>query len=190
VLACGVDAIYPPQNKELARDILKSGLIISEKMPCTPFEKYHFPQRNRVISGLSRAICVIEGKRQSGALVTARFALDQNKDIYALPGDVGRPEADGPNFLISNGAKILLKPDDIALDICEEFAPTKPEKKATLTETEKFIVSIIEKYPTAVHMDQLIIETGYTIGLMSETLLLLEVKNVIKVTDKGKYAMN
>jgi DNA processing protein len=189
VLACGLDNVYPPQNKDLARQIIEHGVVISENMPFSQLEKFHFPQRNRIISGICKAICVIEGKHQSGALVTARFALDQNRDIYALPGDVGKPESEGPNALIAKGAKIIMTPGDIVADYKVGYKAVKTEKIFIMTEEESMIYNIMADHPPEIHMDQLINHTGFTIGKMSELLLRLELKNAIRTTENGKYAL-
>ena len=189
VLAGGLNSIYPPQNKDLANKIVENGLIISENMPCLPFEKYHFPQRNRIIAGISKAVCVIEGKRQSGALGTGRYALEQGREVYALPGDIFKPEAEGPNSLILQGAKIILTPQDIVTDFRTEYHVNKPEKVIDLTDEEKIIFNIIKDNSPEIHMDQLIQGTGYSIGKMSGVLLLLEMKNAIRTTESGKYSI-
>jgi DNA processing protein len=189
VLAGGIDNIYPPQNRDLAIKIKEKGLIISESMPCIPFEKYHFPQRNRIIAGLSKAICIIEGNVQSGAMITAKFALEQNKDIYALPGDILKPEALGPNTLIQRGAKIILTPFDIVTDFKVEYEPKVVVKKLDLSEDEQRIYDVIKANAPDIHIDNLVIETGMSIGELSGMLFMLELKNAIRTTDSNKYAV-
>ena len=190
VLACGLDIVYPPQNKELAHRIMEKGLVISENTPCVPFEKFHFPQRNRIISGLSKAVCIIEGSVQSGAMITAKFALEQNKEVYALPGDILRPEAQGPNSLISKGAKIILTPDDIAMDLSIDYQGKEVIKKIELNEDEEKIYNIIKEYASEIHIDQIIVETSMSIGEISGILFMLELKNAVRTTENGKYAIN
>jgi len=190
VLAGGLDNIYPPQNLELANKIKATGLIISENMPCLPFEKYHFPQRNRIVAGLSKAICVIEGNVQSGALITAKYGLDNNKEIYALPGDVLKPEALGPNTLISRGAKIILTPEDIAQDLSVKYEAKSIVKKIDLTDDEKKIYDVIKDNPPDVHIDMLVMLTGMGIGELSGVLFMLELKNAVRVGESNKYSVN
>ncbi|MCL2063679.1 MAG: DNA-processing protein DprA [Candidatus Cloacimonetes bacterium] len=188
VLACGLDTIYPPQNRELYHRIKEKGLIISEILPCLPFEKFHFPQRNRIVAGLSKGVCVIEGSLQSGAMITAKFALEQGKEVYALPGDIIRPEAQGPNSLISKGAKIILTPDDIVMDYNVEYSVNKPVKKIELTEEESKIFEIIRNYSPDIHIDQLVVETGLPIGEISALLFVMEMKDAIRQTENCRYA--
>ena len=186
VMAGGLDSIYPPQNRELANKIIQKGLVLSENFPFTHIEKYHFPQRNRIVSGLSKAVCIIEGNLKSGALITAKYALEQNKEVYALPGDITKPEALGPNFLIQKGAKIMLSPKDIVNDFNVDYIPVVQTQKIELTETEAKIYDLI-KESTEIHIDLLAIQTGMSISELSSILFMLEMKDAVKTTDSGKY---
>jgi len=184
VLACGLDTIYPPQNRELARRVKQNGLIISESMPYKKFEKYHFPQRNRIIAGLCQAVCVIEGNLTSGALITAKFGLNCGKEVYALPGDIIRPESAGPNFLISKGAKAILSPGDVVADFCVDY--TQKIVKIDLNDEEQTLYDII-KASNEVHIDTLAMQTGQSISELSGILFMLELKNAVRLGDSGKY---
>ncbi len=113
VLGNGLDQIYPRENRELAKKIADSGLLLSEYLPGIAPEKHHFPQRNRIISGLSEGVLVIEAPEQSGAMITAQLALEQNRDVFAVPGNINSPCSQGCNTLISEGAKLVSKPEDI-----------------------------------------------------------------------------
>ena len=190
VLAGGLDSIYPPQNKELAYKIKETGLLVSENMPCVPFEKYHFPQRNRIISGLSKAVCMIEGNVQSGAMITAKFALDQNKDIFALPGDILKAEAQGPNTLISKGARMILTPEDIVKEYNVEYEKKIVIKKIDMTEQEQKIYDTIKNNSPDIHIDSLVVETGMSIGELSGILFMLELKNAVRATGNNRYAID
>jgi DNA processing protein len=116
VLANGLDMIYPSQNMALAEKILKNGAIISEQPVGTKPEKQNFPARNRIISGLSRGTLIIEGSNKSGTLHTANFAIEQNREVYAVPGRVDNPLAYLPNDLIKRGAKAVTCAEDILED--------------------------------------------------------------------------
>ncbi len=114
VLGCGVDVIYPADNRGLARRLLEhSGGLISEYPPGTPPAPFRFPARNRIIAGLSGAVVVVEAAVTGGALITARMALDQGKDVLAVPGDISRPTSEGCNLLIRDGAHPVLSSDDL-----------------------------------------------------------------------------
>lgn len=116
IIGSGIDVCYPPQHKTLADEIVKNGCIITEYAPGTPPDRYNFPKRNRIISALSSATLVIEGRERSGALITARCALEQGKAVYALPGNVGNINSVASNLLIKNGARLFTSADDIIRD--------------------------------------------------------------------------
>ena len=116
VLGCGIDVCYPKQHLRLAREIVKNGCVITEFCPGTRPLRHHFPIRNRIISALSPAVLVIEGKEKSGALITARSAFSQGRVVYALPGNVGNVNSELTNLLIKNGAKLCTCADDIVYD--------------------------------------------------------------------------
>ncbi len=113
ILGCGVDQVYPPENRGLASKIQKQGALISDYPPDTRPEAMHFPARNRIIAGLSHVIVVIEAGERSGALITASFGADQGKDVFAVPGNIHAPQSRGTNRLIQIGAKPLLQSSDI-----------------------------------------------------------------------------
>ena len=118
VLGNGLDEIYPKENINLAKQIIKSGgCIISEYPIGTKPEKLHFPQRNRIISGLSKGVLVIEAREKSGSLITADFALEQGKEVFAVPGDMGKLTSVGTNNLIKQGAKLVTKYEEILYEI-------------------------------------------------------------------------
>lgn len=113
VIGSGFHKIYPQVNQSLAEEIMKNGLLISEYPPNMPPQKHHFPARNRIISGLSKSILVIEGKKRSGTFITVQQGLDQGKDIFAVPGSLFSPESEGPNALIRLGARVVQSAQDI-----------------------------------------------------------------------------
>ena len=116
VIGSGIDVCYPSGHLTLAREIVKSGCVMTEFPPGTPPNRFNFPRRNRIISGLSAATLVIEGKEKSGALITARYAKAQGRAVYAIPGNVGSPNSEVSNLLIKNGAKLCTSADDIVHD--------------------------------------------------------------------------
>ncbi len=113
VLGCGIDVVYPKEHRELYEKISKSGAVITEFMPSTRPEKYNFPVRNRIISGLCQGTLVVEGDSRSGSLITAKTAIAQGREVFALPGNVGESNSEGPNELIRDGANVALCSDDI-----------------------------------------------------------------------------
>lgn len=136
VLAGGLNICYPPQNNFLMADILTSGAVISENPPGTPHDGYRFPIRNRIISGLSRGVLIVEAPRRSGALITARLALDQGREVFAIPGPIHAAQSVGCNQLIRDGeAALVMNPGDIARELgpilcsvpAEPAVPPTPE---------------------------------------------------------------
>lgn len=116
VIGSGIDVCYPSQHKRLAQEIVKSGCVFTEYAPGTRPQKYNFPKRNRIISALSSAVIVMEGRERSGAVITARYAKEQGRAVYAFPGNVGNSGSEASNLLIKNGAKLLTSADDILRD--------------------------------------------------------------------------
>ena len=124
VIGSGIDVCYPAQHLRLAREIVKDGCVITEFAPGTKPVRYNFPKRNRIISGLSCATIVFEGEEKSGALITARYAIEQGRKIFALPGNVGSSKSELPNLLIKNGANICTKAEDIISNIDKRYFGT------------------------------------------------------------------
>ncbi|MDD6095230.1 MAG: DNA-processing protein DprA [Clostridia bacterium] len=116
VLGCGIDVVYPKEHEPLLKKVLENGSVITEYAPGVSPVGSHFPVRNRIISGLSQAVCVVEGNMSSGSLITARHALYQGRSLYAVPGAVGEAGAEGTNYLLKQGAKIVTKAEDIIED--------------------------------------------------------------------------
>ncbi len=121
VIGSGINICYPEGHKTLAKEIVKNGCVITEFAPGVPPTRYTFPKRNRIISGLSAATLVIEGKERSGSLITARHAREQGRTVYALPGNVGVKNSEATNLLIKNGAKLFTSSDDIIKDFSDSY---------------------------------------------------------------------
>jgi len=117
VLGSGLNRIYPPENKKLYEDISKNGAVISEFASDTPPMPYNFPRRNRIISGMAIGVVVVEAAVRSGSLITANFALEQGRDVFAMPGNINSSRSNGTNALIKDGAKLV---EDVS-DILDEF---------------------------------------------------------------------
>lgn len=176
VLGCGVDIVYPPEHERIYREILQEGGILSEYPPGTLPYRFHFPRRNRIISGLSQGVLVIEARKQSGSLITADLALEQGRDVFALPGRAGDALSMGTNRLIKQGAELVDQPEDILGYYQVGFAKKREKKDLSLETTEKIVyakLSFEEK-----HLDRLAQETGMGTGKLMEVLLGLEEKGL------------
>ncbi len=121
VIGSGIDVCYPKQHQKLAREIVKNGCVMTEYAPGTPPAKHNFPKRNRIISGLSAATLVIEGREKSGAYITANYAKEQDRALYALPGNIGSSTSELSNLLIKNGARLCSAADDIVRDFQDKY---------------------------------------------------------------------
>lgn len=191
VLGCGVDICYPREHMGLYRDIEREGGILSEQPPGEAPLPAYFPQRNRIISGLSDVILVMEAKERSGSLITADFGLEQGKDIYALPGPVTSPLSRGCHRLISQGAGILLTPDELLKELnvktvrfCKKGEKRKKNQKVLET-TENMVYSCLDLFPKSV--SELLADTGYAPNELMQILTSLEIKGLIKEISKNYY---
>lgn len=189
VLGNGVDICYPREHIGLYGDILEmGGGILSEFRPGTKPLPYHFPRRNRIISGLSDLVLVMEAREKSGSLITADLALEQGKDVYALPGSVDSMLSLGCNQLIRQGAGILISPEMLLeeLGISNQILQEKKkEAKKALESLENLVYSSVVLYPT--NLGQIIEETGLEPQEVLEILVSLEIKGYIKEISKNYY---
>ena len=180
VMGTGVDKIYPPEHKALAEQIIERGALISDYVPGTPPDASNFPPRNRIISGLSLAVVVVEAGETSGALITAEFAAVQGREIFAVPGGIFAPQSKGTNKLIQNGALPLLSVNDLmqALDI-NRIGEHKTARKVLPTdETEARLLSVLSAEP--MHVDEIRSQAELPIEKVSATLALMELKGMVR----------
>jgi DNA processing protein len=187
VLGSGVDRIYPPKNRLLAEKIVENGAIISDYAPGTPPEATNFPPRNRIISGLSLATVVVEAGLKSGALITADFALEQGREVFAVPGSVLAPKSRGPNKLIQNGAHPLLDPQEI-LDVLDLTRVTEQlEARVVLpaNATEAQLFEVLGHEP--LHVDEVLAQTNLSIEQVTATLALMELKGMVRQVGGMRY---
>lgn len=178
VLGGGFDNITPVFNRPLARKIEESGLIVSEYPPEFIPTKYSFPERNRLISGLSKGILVIEAGEKSGSLITANFALEQNREIYALPGNINSTKSVGTNNLIKNGLAMLVsKPEDILSSLGMPTAARQKKLALSLDNYEKKIYNSLLSGER--HFDELVAISGMGVQELTPLLMSLELRGVI-----------
>jgi DNA processing protein len=183
VLGSGIDVIYPSENRNLFYRIIEHGAVLSEFPIGSPPEGGHFPKRNRIISGLSMGVVIVQASSESGSLITAGYALEQGREVFAVPGNVGAEGSRGTNQLIKEGAKLVESSEDILEEILpqwrrEEGAAQKAETPVLdLTEEEKILYQLLGETP--LHIDAIIRESRLDPGKVSSFLLNLELKGLI-----------
>ena len=198
VMGSGLDVIYPPENKKLYAEIVQSGAVISEYALGTPPLASNFPARNRIISGMSYGVVVVEAGEKSGSLITARLALEQGREVFAVPGSIDSTGARGTNKLIKQGAKLIENIDDILEDILPQIekAPPpaiasvksaiaiEPPITAKLNAIEQIIIDFIST--NNLHVDEIIAATELAPAEVLSSLMSLELKGIIK-QHPGKF---
>lgn len=187
VLGSGVDRIYPPEHRGLAEKMMESGAIVSDYAPGTPPDASNFPPRNRIISGLSLAVVVIEAGETSGALITAEFAAEQGREVFAVPGSILAPQSKGTNKLIQNGALPLLSVNDLmqALNLTRMGEHKAARKIIPSDETEARLLTVLGAEP--LHVDEIRKQTELPIEKVSATLALMELKGMVRQVGGMNY---
>lgn len=210
VLGCGVDRCYPAHNRKLMEKIIAQGMVLSEFPPGTPPYSSNFPVRNRIITGLSLGTIVVEAPKTSGALISAGMAAEQNREVFAVPGDITRNLSKGSNALLQDGAKPVLEAEDILCEFRELYGElmeknlpkglnradeaSLEKNKATimakhilLSESEKKVMKILSDKPT--HIDRLA-EQGIPPAELSAALTTLELKGMVKALPGKQYQLS
>ncbi len=181
VWGTGPDQIYPPEHRELAAAISTNGALITEYLPGTPPRKHHFPERNRVLAGLSQAVVVVEAAARSGALITARIAVDEGREVLAVPGSILSEVSVGPNTLLRLGARPLLTPGDV-LDAVGHSPVTTKDTTGPAHPLLEFLPA--GKRATT---DELVTRSGLTVSEVHTALLDLELGGVVERLRDGSY---
>lgn len=186
VLGSGVDVIYPPEHRKLALDIIENGAVVSDYPPGTKPDGINFPPRNRIISGLSRGTVVVEAGERSGALITAKFALDQGRDIYAVPGSVLSQMSKGTNQLIADGAQPMTNPAQItdALNL-QRQVKREAKESLSLTRDEELILRLLGN--ESLHIDEICNRTSMGIEKLTADLTMMELKGIIERDNGMEY---
>jgi len=189
VLGSGVDVIYPAESRRLAGIIAERGALVSEYALGTPPEASNFPPRNRIISGLSLGVVVVEAGERSGALITADFALEQGREVFAVPGNIFRKKSMGTNKLIQQGAKLVLSVEDILEELNLKMVSQQAEVRAIVpeNETEAALLEYITTEP--IHVDEIGRKSGLPIAQVSSTLALMELKGMVRQVGGMNYVL-
>lgn len=187
VLGSGVDQLYPAQNRSLALALSRKGAVVSEYALGTRPEASNFPPRNRIISGLSRGIIVVEAGKQSGALITASFAADQGRDVFAVPGSILHPGSVGCNELIQKGAIPLLTVDDVleALDFTQVHEQKSTREAVPSDPLEAELFSHLSSEPSGI--DELVRRSAMTSAQVSSLLAMMELKGLVRQVSPMSY---
>jgi DNA processing protein len=187
VLGSGLDRIYPPENRRLAEQIAAHGALVSDYPPGTPPEASNFPPRNRLISGLSLAVVIVEAGQKSGALITAAFAADQGREVFAVPGNISSPGSKGTNRLIRDGAQPLLHPEQVLealeLTMVAEQRTVRVVLPADAVEAQLF--EALGREP--LHIDEIRSRTDLPIEKVTATLALMELKGMVRQVGGMQY---
>jgi DNA processing protein len=187
VLGCGVDRVYPPEHRPLARRIVERGALVSEYPLGTPPEARNFPPRNRIISGLSLGVLITEAGRGSGALITADYAAEQGRDVFAVPGSILAAGSGGTNRLIQEGAKLVMETADILRELNLTMAAEQAQAREVLPETETEAAILAHLGAEPVHVDDLGRMVGLPIAEVTSALTLMELKGLVRQVGGMKY---
>lgn len=191
ILGCGIDQCYPRQHIESYMLMQEKGGVLSEYPPGTQPLPHHFPMRNRIISGLSDGILVIEAGKKSGSLITAEMGLEQGKEIFVVPGDIHNPSYEGSNALIQSGAALVTRTRDIldglGIFLDEDVSEHKKKCEVMLETAEKIVYSYLSLEP--IHLSELVKISGFSIQKTMETLLSMELKGVVKHIGNHYFAI-
>jgi DNA processing protein len=184
VLGTGIDSVYPPSNKKLFNEIMEKGAVISEFPPGSPPEPRNFPIRNRIISGVSRGVIVVEATMKSGSLITASVALEQGREVFAVPGSIQSFKSRGCHYLIKQGARLVENSDDVLdeLGMNYPFAPKTDTYKTPVytpsDEWERKVYEIIGDYP--VHIDEIARQGRLEPSVVSAALMRMELRGMVR----------
>ncbi|HJX12014.1 MAG TPA: DNA-processing protein DprA [Dehalococcoidales bacterium] len=187
VFACGLDGVYPPENERLARDVMENGALLSEYPLGTRPRAENFPRRNRILSGLSLGVLITEADETSGAMITARMALEQNREVFAIPGSILSPVSRGTNHLIQEGAKLVSDYTDILEELNLTTVARQIEMREVLPESETESVLLRELGAEPTHIDEVCRKSGLPAATVSGTLAMMELKGLIKQVGTMNY---
>jgi DNA processing protein len=188
VLGSGLDVPYPPEHKGLMQKIASSGVVFSELLPGAPPDKENFPKRNRLISGLSLGVLVVEATAKSGSLITAGYALEQGREVFAVPGNITSVNAQGTNELIRKGAVLTRNAEDIVEELApllKGFIRSDNSERAEISEEEKKISAVLSGEPS--HIDAISRQSSLPASRVLGLLLGLELKGIVRQTTGKRF---
>ncbi len=191
VLGSGIDNLYPPEHRNLARQIIKDGrgAILSDYPLGTQPDAKNFPPRNRIISGLSLGVVVVEAGERSGALITANYALEQNRDVFAIPGNINSRSSVGANRLIQQGAKLVTSVQDVLDELNLSMAPQQMVVQMAMPESKEEATLLAHLSPQPVHVDEICRASGMSSAEVSSTLAIMELKGMVQQVGGMRYVL-
>jgi len=189
VFACGLDVVYPSENADLARSIIQHGALISEYPLGTRPKADNFPRRNRIMSGMSLGVLIVEAGETSGALITTNLALEQNREVFAIPGSILSPASRGTNHLIQEGAKLVRDYTDILEELNLTAVAHQMEIKEAVpaSKTEALLLKQLSAEPT--HIDEVCRNSSLPVSTVSSTLAMMELKGLVKQVGAMNYVL-
>ncbi len=189
IFACGLDVVYPSENANMARSIIQQGALISEYPLGTKPRADNFPRRNRIMSGLSLGVLVIEADETSGAIITAHLALEQNREVFAIPGSILSPASRGTNHIIQEGAKLVRDYTDILEELNLMSVARQMELREIIpaSDTESLLLKQLGAEP--IHIDEVCRSSGLPVATVSSTLAMMELKGQVKQVEPMRYAL-
>lgn len=189
VAGTGLDRVYPSSNKDLALEIVNTGAMVSELPPGTLAKGSNFPRRNRIISGLCQGLLVVEAAQKSGSLITARMALEQNREVFAIPGSIYSPLSRGCNAMIKEGAKLVESPQDIIDELSQykqRISSLRAEPEQSLLDLEQqTLLNLVMFNPTSI--DDLVESSSKSVDSITSQLLMLEIQGYVEAVAGGCY---
>jgi DNA processing protein len=187
VMASGANVIYPREHLHLSNQICESGALVTEYPLGTQPRGDFFPRRNRIMAGLARGVLIIEGDLQSGAMITARLAMEQNREVLAVPGSIFSPQSRGPNSLLQDGAKLVRHVEDVLEELNLTMVPQQVEarEKISATDTEVALLRYLTQEP--LHVDEVCRASGLPVATVSSILAMLELKGLARQTAPMSY---
>ena len=187
IQACGLDMVYPPEHQRLADEIAESGAVISDYPLDTRPRPDFFPRRNRIMSGLTLGTLVVEADEKSGALITAGYALEHNREVFAVPGNVTSPKSRGTNRLLQEGAKLVTRIEDVLEELNLKLVPEQlvMQELLEVSAPEADLIKLLSREP--IHIDEVTRQCNLPVSTVSSTLAMMELKGIVKQVGAMSY---
>ena len=197
VLGCGLDIVYPPENRKLFAQIEQNGALVSEYPPGTQPDRFRFPERNRIISGICQGVVLVQAAKRSGALITAEFAMDEGREVFCVPGNIFTEKSAGPHRLIKAGARLTDSPQDVLEEVFPELCGSarsnlfsglnEAAPLGKCSEGQRKILDLLTQGPLT--LEKLVESSGFDIGESSVMLLELQMMGLVQMDTAQQYVL-